>query len=126
MSEQFDDVVHLTNIVYQIVHCRFLCRGPGVGRFTVSINATDIADPDAMIIVTDTMCPCDREWPTGFYSSVQIDYIVIANLAAWVAEQWMIIVSIFFIFFIFFYDTVFYYFLQFFALNTNKSFCQTP
>ena len=81
MSEQFEDVVHLTNIVYQIVHCRFLCRGPGVERFTVSINATDIADPDAMIIVTDTMCPCDREWPTGFYSSVQIDYIVIANLA---------------------------------------------
>lgn len=34
-----------------------------------------------MIIVTDTMSPSYREWPTGFYGSVQVDYIVITNLA---------------------------------------------
>ena len=74
------DVVLLHQVLHQLEQSKTLERGAGVGRATVSIEAADIGNADALDVVAWAMGADLLDGATRMDAAVGIDDIVIANV----------------------------------------------
>ncbi len=74
------DVVLLHQVLHQLEQSKTLERGAGVGRATVSIEAADIGDADAVGVVAFGMCAGLLDGSALVDAAVGVDDVMIANV----------------------------------------------
>ena len=74
------DVVLLHQVLHQLEQSKTLERGAGVGKATVSIEAADIGDADAVGVVAFGMCAGLLDGSALVDAAVGVDDVMIANV----------------------------------------------